>query len=130
MLCPMTVEQNAITSFKSRTTLVPTRANTVGPGLFSSPTAASARRRRAGPRHDVAGHVLWASLHHQPTQWIPSTFMPTMPGRLFFLKELAGPLEPSVTDTRTSPSVIPAKAEIHACARVTCAAPGFPPARE
>jgi glucosamine-6-phosphate deaminase len=30
----MTIEQNAITSFKSRTTLVSTRANTVGPGLF------------------------------------------------------------------------------------------------
>ena len=34
MLHPLTTEQNAITSFKSRTTLVPCRANTVGPGLF------------------------------------------------------------------------------------------------
>lgn len=24
--------------------------------------------------------------------WIPSTFMPTLPGKLFFMKELAGPL--------------------------------------
>ncbi|MBQ1263166.1 MAG: hypothetical protein IIX89_02620, partial [Oscillospiraceae bacterium] len=31
---PLTVEQNALTSFKSRTTLVPCRANTIGPGLF------------------------------------------------------------------------------------------------
>jgi len=30
---PLTVEQNALTSFKSRTTLVPCRANTIGPGL-------------------------------------------------------------------------------------------------
>lgn len=33
-LHPLTIEQNAITSFKSRTTLVPARANTIGPGLF------------------------------------------------------------------------------------------------
>ena len=33
-LHPLTVEQNAITSFKSRTTLVPAYANTIGPGLF------------------------------------------------------------------------------------------------
>jgi glucosamine-6-phosphate deaminase len=28
--------------------------------------------------------------------WIPSTFMPTQPGRLFFTTELAGPLEPEM----------------------------------
>ena len=33
-LHPLTVEQNALTSFKSRTTLVPAFANTIGPGLF------------------------------------------------------------------------------------------------
>src|SRR5262249_12809252 len=33
-LHPLTIEQNAITSFKSRTTLVPAYANTIGPGLF------------------------------------------------------------------------------------------------
>ena len=34
ILHPLTVEQNALTSFRSRTTLVPARANTIGPGLF------------------------------------------------------------------------------------------------
>ena len=34
MLHPLTIEQNALTSFKSRTTLVPCRANTIGPGIF------------------------------------------------------------------------------------------------
>ena len=34
-LHPLTIEQNAITSFKSRTTLVPCRANTIGPGLVT-----------------------------------------------------------------------------------------------
>src|SRR5437764_2174602 len=33
-LHPLTIKQNAITSFKSRTTLVPAYANTIGPGLF------------------------------------------------------------------------------------------------
>ncbi len=33
-LHPLTIEQNALTSFKSRTTLVPAFANTIGPGLF------------------------------------------------------------------------------------------------
>lgn len=33
-LHPLTIEQNAITSFKSRTTLVPCTANTIGSGLF------------------------------------------------------------------------------------------------
>lgn len=95
MLCPMTIEQNAITSFKSRTTLVPTRANTVGPGLFlQSDRCIGGADGALGRGMMWQGMSLWASLHHQPTQWIPSTFMPTMPGRLFFLKELAGPLEP------------------------------------
>ena len=35
-LHPLTIEQNAITSFKSRTTLVPCRANTMGPKLMFS----------------------------------------------------------------------------------------------
>src|SRR5207253_2748113 len=35
-LHPLTIEQNALTSFKSRTTLVPAFANTIGPALFLS----------------------------------------------------------------------------------------------
>src|SRR5262249_10545979 len=33
-LHPLTIEQNALTSFRSRTTLVPAFANTIGPALF------------------------------------------------------------------------------------------------
>jgi glucosamine-6-phosphate deaminase len=94
-LCPMTVEQNAITSFKSRTTLVSTRANTVGPGLFlQSDRIIGGCDGALGRGMMWQGMSLWATLHHQPTPWIPSSFMPTLAGRLFFLKELAGPLEP------------------------------------
>ena len=94
-LCAMTVEQNAITSFKSRTTLVSTRANTVGPGLFlKSDRIIGGCDGALGRGMMWQGMSLWATLHHKPTPWIPSTFMPTLAGRLFFLKELAGPLEP------------------------------------
>jgi glucosamine-6-phosphate deaminase len=92
-LHPLTIEQNAITSFKSRTTKVPAYANTVGPGLF------------LGADHIIGGAdgilsrgmmwqglSLWMTLRHGPSPWIPSTYMPTQPGRLFFMKELAGPL--------------------------------------
>lgn len=93
-LHPMTVEQNAITSFKSRTTLVSARANTVGPGLFlQSDRVIGGCDGALGRGMMWQGMSLWATLHHKPTPWIPSTFMPTLAGRLFFLKELAGPLE-------------------------------------
>ena len=41
---------------------------------------------------DWQGLSLRMTLHHEPTPWIPSTYMPTLAGRLFYLKELAGPL--------------------------------------
>ncbi len=92
-LHPLTIEQNAITSFKSRTTLVPCRANTIGPGLFLQ-----ADRIIGGCDGTLSrgmqwqGVSLWVTLRHGPSRWIPSSFMPTLPGRLFFLQELAGPL--------------------------------------
>lgn len=93
-LHPLTIEQNAITSFKSRTTLVPTTANTIGPGLFlKSDKIIGGADGALGRGMMWQGLSLWATLHHKPTPWIPSTFMPTLAGRLFFLKELAGPLE-------------------------------------
>ena len=38
------------------------------------------------------GMSLWMTLRYGPTRWITSSWIPTIPGRLFFLKELAGPL--------------------------------------
>ena len=92
-LHPLTIEQNALTSFKSRTTLVPAFANTIGPALFL------AADRAIGGADGVfnrgmqwQGLSLRMTLHHEPTPWIPSTYMPTLPGRLFYLAELAEPL--------------------------------------
>jgi glucosamine-6-phosphate deaminase len=93
-LHPMTIEQNAITSFKSRTTLVSTRATTVGPGLFlKSDRIIGGCDGALGRGMMWQGMSLWMTLHLAPTPWVPSTFMPTLPGKLFYLEELAGPLE-------------------------------------
>jgi glucosamine-6-phosphate deaminase len=92
-LHPLTIEQNAITSFKSRTTLVPARANSIGPGLFLKADYCIGGADGSLARGMMwQGLSLWVALHHAPSMWIPASFMPTMAGRLFFLKELAGPL--------------------------------------
>jgi glucosamine-6-phosphate deaminase len=96
-LHPLTIEQNALTSFKSRTTLVPAFANTIGPGLFLQAD------RIIGGADGVfdrgmqwQGLSLWMTLRYGPDPWVPSSFMPTLPGRLFFHQGLAGPLEPEM----------------------------------
>ncbi|NCO35574.1 MAG: glucosamine-6-phosphate isomerase [Armatimonadetes bacterium CG2_30_59_28] len=92
-LHPLTIEQNAITSFKSRTTLVPCRANTIGPGLFLGADKIIGGCDGALNRGMMwQGLSLWVTLRHGPSPWIPSSFMPTQAGKLFFLTELAGPL--------------------------------------
>lgn len=92
-LHPLTIEQNAITSFKSRTTLVPCRANTIGPGLFlQSDWIIGGCDGVLGRGMQWQGVSLWVTLRYGPNMWIPSSFMPTLPGKLFFLQELAGPL--------------------------------------
>jgi len=92
-LHPLTIEQNAITSFKSRTTLVPCYANTIGPGLFLGADKIIGGCDGALGRGMMwQGLSLWVTLRYGPDPWVPSSFMPTQPGKLFFLKELAGPL--------------------------------------
>ncbi len=92
-LHPLTIEQNAITSFKSRTTLVPCRANTVGPGLFlQADYAIGGCDGALGRGMGWQGMSFRTTLHYGPDKSITSTFIPTLPGRLFYLKELAAPL--------------------------------------
>ena len=92
-LHPLTIEQNAITSFKSRTTLVPCRANTIGPGLFLQSDKMIGGADGAFNRGmNWQGMSLWMTLRYGPDMWVPSSMVPTLPGKLFYLKELAGPL--------------------------------------
>jgi glucosamine-6-phosphate deaminase len=92
-LHPLTIEQNAITSFKSRTTLVPAFANTIGPALFlAADRIIGGADGALGRGMQWQGLSLRMTLGHEPSPWIPSTYMPTLAGRLFYLAELAEPL--------------------------------------
>ena len=92
-LHPLTIEQNAVTSFKSRTTLVPCFANTIGPALFMNSDKIIGGCDGVYPRGMMwQAMSLWVTLRYGPDIWVPASFMPTMPGKLFFIKELAGPM--------------------------------------
>jgi glucosamine-6-phosphate deaminase len=96
-LHPLTIEQNALTSFKSRTTLVPAFANTIGPGLFlQADRIIGGAEGIFGRGMQWQGASLWMTLRYGPDPWVPSSFMPTLPGRLFYHQDLAGPLEPAM----------------------------------
>lgn len=96
-LHPLTIEQNALTSFRSRTSLVPCRANTVGPALlFAADYAIGGADGAFSRGMQWQGMSFWMTLRYGPTRFVPSSYIPTLPGKLFFLKELAGPLCPDV----------------------------------
>jgi glucosamine-6-phosphate deaminase len=95
-LHPLTIEQNSLHSFMSRFTLIPCYANTIGPGLFLQSDFCIGGADGVYPERGASwqGMSLCVTLQYGPTPWLPSTFMPTMAGRLFFIRQLAGPLEP------------------------------------
>ncbi len=96
-LHPLTIEQNAITSFRSRTSMVPCRANTMGPGLmFQADYAIGGADGVFSRGMQWQGMSFWMTLRYKPTRFVTSSYIPTIPGKLFFLKELAGPLCPDV----------------------------------
>ncbi len=96
-LHPLTVEQNALTSFRGRTTLVPAFANTIGPGIFLDADWIIGGADGVFDRGmQWQGPSLWMTLRYGPDPWVPSSFMPTLPGRLFYHVGLAGPLEPEL----------------------------------
>ncbi|MDR3551573.1 MAG: glucosamine-6-phosphate isomerase [Clostridia bacterium] len=96
-LNPLTIEQNALHSFKSRTTQVPAFANTIGPGLFLQSDKIIGGCDGAYERGMMwQGMSLWVALRYGPSKWVPASFMPTLPGKLFFMKELAGPLNADI----------------------------------
>ena len=95
-LHPLTIEQNALHSFNSRMTLIPCYANTIGPGLFLQSDFCIGGADGAYPDRGAMwqGMSVCVTLQYGPDPWIPSSWMPTMPGRLFFMKQLGGPLAP------------------------------------
>jgi len=94
-LHPMTIEQNSLISFKSRVTLIPALANTVGPGLFlNSDYCIGGVDGVVGRGMNWQGMTFFVTLRYGPDIWVPSSWMPTLPGKFFVVKELEGPLVP------------------------------------
>lgn len=92
-LHPLTIEQNAITSFRSNWTLIPCCANTIGPAIiFNSDYIIGGADGVLGRSMQWQGQSFWMTLRYGPTPCVPSSYIPTMPGKLFFMSELAGPL--------------------------------------
>lgn len=92
-LHPFTIEQNAITSFRSNWCLIPCYANTIGPGiLFGSDYAIGGADGVLSRGMQWQGMSFWMTLRYGPDYHVTSSFIPTMPGKLFFMEELAGPL--------------------------------------
>lgn len=92
-LHPFTIEQNAITSFRSNWSLIPCYANTIGPKIiFSSDYAIGGADGVLSRSMQWQGMSLWITLRYGPDKSFTSSFIPTMPGKLFFMSELAGPL--------------------------------------
>ena len=73
---------------------MPAFANTIGPALFLSAERIIGGADGAFNRGmQWQGLSLRMTLHHEPTPWIPSSFMPPLAGRLFYLQELGEPLQ-------------------------------------
>ena len=86
-------EQNAITSFRSSWPLIPCYANTIGPGIiFGSDYAIGGADGVLSRGMQWQGMSFWMTLRYGPCKQVTSSWIPTMPGKLFFMEELAGPL--------------------------------------
>lgn len=92
-LHPLTIEQNAITSFRSSWPLIPCYANTIGPAIiFGSDYCIGGADGILGRGMQWQGMSLWMTLRYGTEKSVTSSFIPTLPGKLFFMQELAGPL--------------------------------------
>jgi len=92
-LHPFTIEQNAITSFRSSWPLIPCYANTIGPNIiFQSDFAIGGADGVLSRGMQWQGMSFWMTLRYGPCKEVTSSSIPTIPGKLFFLQELAGPL--------------------------------------
>src|SRR5437879_5526901 len=70
-LHPLTVEQNALTSFRSRTTLVPAYANTIGPAPFLAADRIIGGADAAYNRGmQWQGMSMRLTFHHDPSTWL------------------------------------------------------------
>ena len=77
--------QNAITSFKSRTTLVPAFANTIGPAFFTNADyAIGGADGELGRGMNWQGFSLWVTLRHAVSRHVPFHLDADPAGRSLF----------------------------------------------
>ncbi|NLD51368.1 MAG: glucosamine-6-phosphate isomerase, partial [Clostridiales bacterium] len=82
-----------ITSFRSNWPLIPCYANTIGPGIiFGSDYCIGGADGVLSRGMQWQGLSLWMTLRYGPDKAVTSSSIPTMPGRLYYMQELAGPL--------------------------------------
>ena len=86
-LHPISVELSAMTHFESRTTNASCFANTIGPAIFMQTDYVIAG---CGGESRGGAMVLWTTLRYGVSVWIPSTFIPTMEGKLFYSSGMTG----------------------------------------
>lgn len=92
-LHPLSIEQNAILSFQSDFTSVPCRANTIGPGIFlKSDYCLGGVDALLNYGAATAVVSLWGTLKYGPDMWLPSSYIPTIPGKFFFVEGLTKPV--------------------------------------
>lgn len=91
-LHPMSIEQQSFISYSSRLTAIPLRANSIGPGLFLSADYCIGGADGAHGPLNWQAQPIWMTLRYGPDPWVPSSFIPTLPGRLFVTQALGGPL--------------------------------------
>ncbi|MBC8586946.1 6-phosphogluconolactonase [Paratissierella segnis] len=91
MLHPLTIEQNAYLTFHGNYIPMTCYANTIGPGImFKSDYAIGGCDGILGRGMSWQGQTLWLTLRYGKNPWITSSFIPTIPGKMLFLEELAG----------------------------------------
>lgn len=91
MLHPLTIEQNAYLTFHGNYIPMTCYANTIGPGLmFQSDFSIGGCDGILGRGMSWQGQSLWMTLRYGKNPWITSSYIPTIPGKMLFLEELAG----------------------------------------
>lgn len=90
-LHPISIEMNSIVTYKSNFTALPCYANTVTMGLMMrSDYIIGGVRVDYEPRHFSQQAVpAWVTLRYGADMWVPSSFLPTMPGKFYIVESLA-----------------------------------------
>lgn len=97
-LSPLTIEQNACYIHQGNFTKLSTRGNTISIGLMmkSDYTVGGVNADHQKPGFNWQGMGIWTALRYGPNPYMPDSYLPTKPGKFFFVKKLAavrGPFE-------------------------------------